>query len=79
MPVNTQISRDGEIRLIRWGYFHLEALKRAILAEKPDQKMFLYWPEREREWTFTQEHSFKDADDGEIFDILPGDTYKFWR
>ncbi len=79
MPMNTQITRDGELRMLRWGDFHLLALSKAIEAEAPEEEMWIFWPVNKFEWTFTDEHLYKDVTDGELFEILPGDVYKFWR
>lgn len=122
MPLETGISRNGELLQLRWGYFHLAAMCIAewlddgkytietlfpLEEQKDDEvraelvKLYAEYPERpiivgrslintityagyygpmstckwgnHGSYTLKGKHHFKDATDGEILTLLPGD------
>jgi len=65
----TQFIRESVAIPLRWGWWHV-----ACFAEAIDKELGTDDP-LPGFYTFTQAHSFTDESDGEVLDILPGDTF----
>ncbi len=79
MPVTTYLLRDGEPVTLRWGWWHIDCLWRAMCDEVGEEALayprtYMGFPNSEP-FTFAAEHTFTDPSDGEVFVILPGDVY----
>lgn len=76
MPMMTQIwdADADEPRTLPngWGRWHLNVISDAMALEGHDGG----WP---GEFTFTQEHTYTDSEDGEIFVLRPGDRFVSFR
>jgi hypothetical protein len=87
MPVNTMLTRNGEMVPLRWGRWHLNCLADAMVDECPNVNLYMGFPNDKDpngdgdygEFTFLQTHHYEDPSDGEVFIIHPGDRYKAWR
>lgn len=77
MAMLTQII-DGDTDEVRslphgWGWWHVDSLTKAVKAEGGEFKQ-AFSPG----WTFTTAHRFVDPADGEVLQIMPGDTFRWW-
>lgn len=75
MPLMTRIERNGEALVLRWGWFHVEAMTE-VADEESGEERYL---QRNGSWTVRNEYEFEDAADGEVFVIKPGDVLSMWR
>lgn len=88
MPIGTTLQRNGELVPLRWGSWHLDCLFTLACHEvlgipiddvatgcDPDHQV-RYFPD---EYTYSTSAVFVDPADGEVFGILPGDTFRCER
>lgn len=70
----TRIMREGKPLRIQWGWFHVECMKAAVVAETGSDTVLVSTGRYE----VKEPHGFRDATDGEVFDLWPGDVLEMW-
>lgn len=76
MPVQTQILRNDELQPLRWGWWHIQSLADMMRDEG------VIWDgvfPPESTYTFKEDHTVIDPDDGEVFLVKAGDVYTATR
>ena len=84
MPIWTELERNGNPVPLRWGMWHVIKLYEAMYEEigeevNEDDYTFLMFPNQPGFHVFSQDHTFVDESDGEVFEIKRLDRYSAGR
>jgi hypothetical protein len=72
MPLMTQIIRKGEPLELRWGFWHLNCIAKALDEEGVEGGF-------PSSYTFQNSYEFTDPADGEVFTLKAGDEVLMHR
>lgn len=89
MPAETQLVRDGKPVNLRWGWWHVDCLRTAVMNEDTrmavpihdgrSQPFYMGLLNNPGTYKFRKDHTFIDETDGEVFEIKEGDEYSAYR